>query len=118
MGEAKNRRNRMTAAERIALDLEHAAVNNGKLIDLGWESFKAIMLQPDTPEAQVREMRKVYFAGAQHLWASWMGTLDEGVEPTEADMRRLDSISRELEAFAAEMNAEIELRAAKPEGNA
>ncbi len=45
------------------------------------------------------ECRLAYFFGAQHLFSSIMGVLDEGTEPTEDDLRRLDLINTELAAF-------------------
>jgi hypothetical protein len=45
------------------------------------------------------EMRNAYFAGAQHLFASMMSVMEEGAEPTEADMRRVSAINDELNAF-------------------
>ena len=60
--------------------------------------MKAMTLQ-DAPEVQVREMRKAFFAGAQHLFASIATFLEEGTEPTDNDVRRMEMIHVELEAF-------------------
>ncbi|HEV7278427.1 MAG TPA: hypothetical protein VGN80_19270 [Devosiaceae bacterium] len=41
-------------------------------------------------------------AGAEHLWSSIMATLDAGTEPTDNDMRRMDLLQAEIEAWRAE----------------
>ena len=50
-------------------------------------------------------MRKSFFMGAEHVWASIMGILDPGAEPTEKDMRRMSLIHDELEAFRKEVTS-------------
>jgi hypothetical protein len=57
-------------------------------------------------------MHYAFMAGAQHLFSSIMTILDPEAEPTERDLKRMDLIDQELEAFRKEM----ELRAAKPGG--
>lgn len=63
-------------------------------------------------EIQLDEMRKAFFAGAQHLFASIMVVLDLGSEPTDKDMERMNRINDELSQFAEE----FKLRYAPPAG--
>ena len=77
--------------------------DKGKIVEAGWVALRHLMLGPQAPEFQVSEMRKAYFFGAQHLFASIMGVLDDGTEPTDDDLRRLDLIDQEIKAFIAEM---------------
>lgn len=79
--------------------LMRRATDDGRLIEAGWLALRLAAVPPDAPQLQVDEMRNAFFAGAQHLFASIMGVLDEGSEPTAADLRRMDLISSELEAF-------------------
>src|SRR4051794_31213244 len=88
-------------AELVALT--KALADQGKLIEAGFIGLRLAAIPPDAPEVQVREMRKAYMAGAQHLFSSIMGILDPGEEPTDADMARLDLIHGELEAFRHEL---------------
>jgi hypothetical protein len=45
-----------------------------------------------------------FLAGSQHLFSSIVVILDPGDEqPTEADLRKMDLIDKELRAFAREM---------------
>ena len=79
-------------------------IDRGKIIEMG---FAALISQTypgwETMEKQqLDDLRCAFFAGAQHLLGSIMGTLDPGSEPTEQDMRRMDLINHELEAFLEE----------------
>jgi hypothetical protein len=73
--------------------------DKGKIIEGGWAAYVATSGLETAPEIQRREMRKAYMLGAQHLFTSIMGILDPGSEPTEKDLKRMDLIHNELEAF-------------------
>jgi hypothetical protein len=98
------------AAELLAKELS----NRGCLIEAGWIIFKGMTIPPGASEIQIREMRLAFMAGAQHLFASIIGVLDPGEEPTDADLRRMDLIDRELDAF----RKELELRYRPTKGRA
>jgi hypothetical protein len=86
--------------DRKALDdLSKKLTDQGKLIEAGWIGCRIMWVPKDAPEVQVTEMRRAYMAGAQHLFASIMGILDPGTEPTAKDLARMDLIHTELEAF-------------------
>jgi hypothetical protein len=85
----------MTVAE--ALLKEWA--DKGKIIEGGWQAMILVARLQDAPEQQLREMRRAYMLGAQHLFSSMMVMLDPDHEPTERDLRRMDLIYEELEAF-------------------
>jgi hypothetical protein len=104
MGEAKRRAEELAkAAEKLSREL----ADKGMLIEAGWLALKAVWLSPDAPAQQVKDLRWAYMAGAQHLFASLMGALDTGEEPTPADLKRMDLIAAELEAFRQEMEASL-----------
>lgn len=77
--------------------------DEGRLIEGGWMSLRLLTIPQDAPLVQLHEMRYSFFAGAQHLFASIMGILEPGAEPTEKDLQRLTTISNELERFVAEV---------------
>lgn len=79
--------------------------DRGQIIEGGWRAFELLsgMTDPKFSEIQRAEMRKAYFFGAQHLWASVMGILEPGEEPTELDLERMTKINAELEKFVEEM---------------
>ena len=103
MGESKRRAERMTPHERAMQELTRRLVDEGKLIEAGWASLRAVWLHPETPSQQVTDLRMAFMAGAQHTWASVMGMLEEGEDATTADLTRMDKIQAELDAFGAEL---------------
>lgn len=94
--------------------LSRQLADNGKLIEAGWVALRLHAIPLDAPAAQLDDMRYAYMVGAQHLFSSMLSIMDPGLEETEADVRRMDLIHRELEAF----RKEIELRAAQTKGRA
>lgn len=82
--------------------------DEGRLIEAGWQTMRTLTLSPNAPDIQITEMRKAYFAGAQHLFASLMCIMGEdGGEPTAEDLHRLDLIDEELKGFVEELRREI-----------
>ena len=77
--------------------LTKKAVDDGKLIEVGWLSLRHSALSPKLSEQQMGEIRKVFFAGAAHLYGSIMGFLEGGEEPTANDERRMELIATEIE---------------------
>jgi len=95
-------------ADRAHLErLSRELTEKGKLIEAGWVGLRVAAIPLDAPKIQLVEMRKAFFAGAQHLFASIMTIMDEDREPTEADLRRMDLIDAELRSFAHDLEREI-----------
>lgn len=90
------------AAELVA-ELVKKFVDQGRLVEAGFVMFRTMVIPEDASEVQVKEMRMAFMAGAQHVFASMIGMMDPGMEPTENDMRRMSSVSKELETWVAEM---------------
>lgn len=86
-------------------DLTKKLNDEGQIIEAGWVALKMLTLV-DAPEIQLREMRKAFFAGAQHLFASITSVLEDGVEPTDNDIRRIEMIHVELEAWVDSIKRE------------
>jgi hypothetical protein len=82
-------------------------VDGGRLIEAGWQTMRLMVLPPTASDVQVTEMRKAFFAGAQHLFGSIMAVLDDDGEPSPDDLRRMDLIHAELEGFRKELEREI-----------
>lgn len=113
MGDAK-RRGAFDERRQLAIAVTKRLMDEGKVIEGGWQGFRALVLAPDASETQVNEMRLAFYAGAQHLWGSIMTTLDKGDEASPRDLRRMDHIHAELAAFAKE----VELRYGPAAGRA
>jgi hypothetical protein len=84
-------------------DLSRGLVDEGRLVEAGWLSFRACVISTEAPDDQLREMRLAFFAGAQHLFGSIMTILEPDEEPTAADLERLTNIHAELDDFLADM---------------
>lgn len=79
--------------------LTEQLTDQGKLIEAGWIGLRIAAVNKNADEIQLHEMRMSFFAGASHLFSSIMAILDPGEEPTAKDMKRLDMIHNELQAF-------------------
>jgi hypothetical protein len=75
------------------------AMDAGCLIEVGWLGLRLAAMDDNAPQIQLDECRQAFFAGAQHVFGSMMATLDEGEEPTQADLNRLSLIADELDRF-------------------
>lgn len=65
-----------------------------------WAVFaKMTMPHVAVGSIQYEEMEKGFYAGASSLLHWLMVQMDEDREPTEADMKRMDAMAAELEAF-------------------
>lgn len=101
MGEAKRRRE-------LVDELTTGLVDQGRLIEAGWLSFRTMVINPAAPQIQLDEMRMAFFSGAQHLFGSIMSFMEEGQEPTDADLRRMDQVHEELEQFIKVFKLRVE----------
>jgi len=75
-----------------------------KFIELGWNSYRSMVIPDDAPDIQVKESRQAFFAGATILFEGLMGALDSGEEPTEADMQRMAAIQDKIDEFGQELD--------------
>lgn len=89
-----------TEQKRIVDEWTKRLTDEGKIIEAGWMAMKILAIPKGYTDEQIAELRQAYFMGAQHLFASIMGILDPGEEPTEDDMRRMSLIAEELESFS------------------
>lgn len=65
-----------------------------------WDGFAQKVIPFAAPgTVQYQEMRKAFYSGALVLFNWFMVQLDEGTEPTDADMSRVGTIDAEIHAF-------------------
>lgn len=96
----------MNDIRNIVDEVTKRLADEGKVIEAGWISLQATVIPPTASSTQLKEMRKAFFAGAQHLYASIMSFLEEGQEATEKDLDRMALIHKELEEFVKELKEE------------
>lgn len=104
----------MTEKQELASKLTKELCNIGKIIEGGFVGFKIMVYSSELPARQEEDLRNAFFAGAQHLFGSIMNVMDSDREPTANDLKVMDNISKELQAFIEE----FELKYTKPQGNA
>ncbi|HVI92326.1 MAG TPA: hypothetical protein VM659_28810 [Dongiaceae bacterium] len=87
-------------------ELERELANSGKLIEAGWHSLRMMAIPEDAGYVQLSEMRAAFFAGAQHVFATLLRTLDDDDDVTEGDLNRVALIQAELDEFIADFWAQ------------
>lgn len=93
--------------------LTRELADQGKLIEAGWVAMRAHALPLNAPAVQIEEMKRAFMGGAQHVFASIIGMLDDDHEPTEADMNRMTLLHNELKSW----EKQLELWVTKGKGN-
>lgn len=93
--------------------LSRELADKGLLIEAGFLGYRVAVMSPDAPPVQLEECKLAFFAGALHLFQSIMTIMDPGAEPTDADLRKIDLIDKELRKFGEE----FELKALKTTTN-
>ena len=68
-----------------------------------WESYLSLVLPPNAGPTQIQECRRAFYAGAESLHVLIMHALDPGSEPTEADLRFMEALYKELQQFATDV---------------
>jgi hypothetical protein len=81
----------------LSEELTRIVADKGRLMGVGYMTFAAMFVDENTPAKTRRRMEVAFLMGAQHVWASIMNMLDEGAEPTDADLRRMDMLGREMD---------------------
>lgn len=76
-----------------------AVTDAGAPIGAGWQVVREILLGPNTTPLQEAAARRLFYLGAQHLFATIVAVMDAEREPTPDDLRRMDLVNQELERF-------------------
>jgi len=95
-----NKREKVRA---VADEVAKQAADQGKLIEAGWIGLKLTAYPNGMVPAQEKQLRDAFFGGAQHLYGSIMGIMDDGAEPTENDMKKMELIDAELQGYLHEL---------------
>jgi hypothetical protein len=70
-----------------------------------WRKFSAAVLPANCPDVQRVEMRRAFYAGAQAILFRVITSFAPESEPTEADLKLMDDVHRELLDFAKDVEA-------------
>lgn len=78
----------------------------GLIVEAGWVGYKLFVVPKNASEVQINETRRAFFAGAQHLFASIISSLEESDDATDRDLTRMDNINRELNNYVEGLKKE------------
>lgn len=78
-------------------------LEQGKLIEAGWESLRATCISDGATEAALRNMRFCFYAGAHHVFASLWTSFDGEEEATDEDVARVEHLHDEMLRFQEEL---------------
>lgn len=79
-------------------------MSDAKLIARGWERYRQMVVPRDASEVQVKETRQAFYAGASVLFTTLVNALEPGQEATDADLRKMNDIQAEIDAFGQELD--------------
>lgn len=97
--------------------LTEGLVDRGMLIEAGFAIYTASFISAEVSPSEVRGRRDAFFLGAQHVFASLLAIVNDGLEEaTSTGMLRMNQIESELEEFAAEFDRRTKASAADQGG--
>lgn len=76
-------------------------------IAAAWNSYLEMVLPPTIAPGLRADLRLAFYGGAATLFYSILNALDEGEEPTDADLARMNAINDEIDQFAKTFDAEV-----------
>jgi hypothetical protein len=92
------------AFEQAGQRLTKELVDNGKLLEAGFMIFASRLIPADAPKEQRAQLLIAFMAGAEHVYSSIMGIMDEGDEPTEQELQRVEKIHSELQIWRGKLS--------------
>ena len=70
-----------------------------------WDQFARAVLPADASATQKQEMRRAFYAGGQAIMFKVITALAPDSEPTEDDLKLMNDLHQELNAFAEAVKA-------------
>lgn len=75
-----------------------------KLIYEGWNQYAEHVLPSNCSDVQRRETRQAFYAGAAHLWESFIANLDTASsDETPADLSLAEGVQDEIDRFKRDL---------------
>lgn len=113
MGEAKRKRSKREFLEDVGQAVGRELADRGRLVEAGFVIFADAVISPTAPEVQREEMRLAFMAGAEHVFSSLVNIMEgegegESEMPTEADLRRMDLINKELDEWRGRISERVQ----------
>lgn len=89
----------MSDLDEYAKRVTQHLVDDGRIMEAGWITYKLHCIPVNAPEVQLQATRESFFAGAQHLFSTILTMLDG----SQADESRMNQINKELRDFYVEL---------------
>ena len=70
-----------------------------KLIYEGWNQYAEHVLPTNVSRVQCQETRRAFYAGAAHLWDSFIRSLGPGEEADPPELALADGVQREIDEW-------------------
>jgi hypothetical protein len=64
-----------------------------------WENYRAAVIHPGAPDAQVKQTQMAFYAGAASMWDLMVRVSSDGPDVTDEDMAAMTAFHDELLAF-------------------
>lgn len=74
-----------------------------KLIADAWRDFEIQVVPLNAPDVQRTECRRAFYQGALSLFHGMVKMFDPDKEPTEADLKKMEAISAEIDQFLEDL---------------
>lgn len=81
------------AAEKVTKEL----ADRGQVVEGGWRAYLIVNNLKWGPHLE--HDRKLYFLGAEHVFSSIVNFLEPGMQETPNDLKRMQKLYEEIEAF-------------------
>jgi hypothetical protein len=82
----------------------------GPRVEDAWRAYRALVVDGRETSVDAGDVELAFKAGAVVLFHTVLRMLDPGTEPTDRDLRNMDRLNAELEAFTATFDAEVAKR--------
>jgi len=79
-----------------------------KIMKTGWAAILEQLIPPETHPDLVKTFKRFFYAGGKHVIDTLVydAALDEGDEPSEADLSKIDALMHEINEYFADVAAQ------------
>lgn len=68
-----------------------------------WDEYARKVLPQNAGQVQIQETRRAFYAGGVRLFYTMLSMLDSDAEPTEDDLRKMDDLKAEFDAYMRDL---------------
>ena len=99
--EAREKMIKRSVADAVTSAIAKVTIDSGQgVVKFGWDAYRRYFVPKDMSPSDLTVVQNAFYCGAQHLFASVNSVLNEGEDPTDEDIERMNKISEELATWA------------------